>query len=376
MHIALLDPGLNDCAGHHLDLDRKIVGELKSRGHRVSVFAHGKIDAQAVALLDGADSVTPLFRTSPYRNPALIEPNLINATFDPLSGGLAHFIDGAAIIAQDLKAVRDFDLWLWPSFYASHLLACADSSPSARISACIHVEPSFESAMGQSFWRYAFTRALAVNLQLRAGVHTPELAAAYSTLCPELPTQLWPIFVDGIAAPHGRNQMHTIGFFGQQKRHEKGYNLISPLVTKLLEYGYQVVVQDSGCSFQPSDHDRLEILGRVEDIGQHIRGCDLIAVPYHPEAYRFKGSGIVWEAIANGVPVVVPEKSSLGNLIATLGCGRQFGEFSTEAVLTAIRMVHAEYSVIGTLAQAAAQRWAGVHGIRRFVDCLISGAHC
>lgn len=143
MDIALLDPGLQNSAGHHLDLDLAIITELKRRGHRVSVFAHQKLDARAGDLLKSADRVIPLFRVTPYRTPALIEPELVPRFFDPLAGSLSLFIDGAKAVAEDLRTVKDFDLWLWPSLFASHLLACADASPPTLVSGCIHVEPEF-----------------------------------------------------------------------------------------------------------------------------------------------------------------------------------------------------------------------------------------
>ncbi|MCK9202613.1 MAG: glycosyltransferase [Gallionella sp.] len=372
MDIALLDPGLHSSAGHHLDLDIKIVRELKQRGHRVSVFAHKKLDARAADQLKSADRVTPLFRVTPYRTPVLIEPGLVPAFFDPLSGSLSLFIDGAKAVAEDLGAVKGFDLWLWPSLFASHLLACADASPATRVSGCIHVEPEFNLKNGQTFWRYAFSRAMDVGLPFNAGILTPELASAYATVCPEFPPQLWPCFFDGVVPPQQRNKMTRIGFFGHQQRQEKGYNLISPIVAKLLESGYQVLLQDSGGSISPSTHERLEVLGHVEDLGQQIRRCDLVVAPYHPAAYRIRGSGIVWEALANGIPLVVPDQTSPGNLIAALGCGRLFGEFSTESILDAIRTVHADYRVVSSLAHVAAQRWADHQGISRFVDQLLS----
>lgn len=372
MDIALLDPGLHNATGHHLDLDLEIVRELKSRGHRVSVFAHQKLDALAANLLQSADGVTPLFRVSPYRDAALIEPELVPAFFDPISGSVSFFIDGAKSVAEDLKTVKGFDLWLWPTLFASHLLACAEASPATPVSGCIHFEPELTLLNGQAFWRYAFSRTMDAGLPLNAGVTTAELAAVYATVCPESPPQLWPIFFDGVVPPPQRSKMARIGFFGQQKRKEKGYNLISPVAAKLLEYGYQVLVHDSGGSFPPSTHERLEVIGRIEDLGQQIRRCDLIVVPYYPQGYRIKGSGIVWEAIANGIPVVAPDKTSPGNLIAALGCGRLFGEFSTESILDAIRIVHAEYRVVSSLAHVAAQRWAGHQGIRPFVDRLLS----
>jgi glycosyltransferase involved in cell wall biosynthesis len=95
-------------------------------------------------------------------------------------------------------------------------------------------------------------------------------------------------------------------------------------------------------------------------------------VPYQPQGYRIKASGIVWEAIANGTPLVAPDKTAPGNLIASLGCGRLFGEPSTESILGAIRTVHADYRIVSSLAHVAARRWADRHGIQPFVDRLLS----
>lgn len=220
MDIALLDPDLHTSAGHHLDVDLKILREVKRRGHRVSVFAHQKLDTRTADLLRSADRVSPLFRVSAYGSPSLTEPSLFPAFFDPLSGSLAHFIDGAKAIAEDPETLKDFDLWLWPSLSASRLPACADASPATRTSGCIHVEPDFGMQVGSTFWRYAFCRAMDA----------------------ELATGLWPFFVYGVAAPAPRNGTARIGFLGRRQRHEKGCNPISPIVAKLLE---QALVKDA-----------------------------------------------------------------------------------------------------------------------------------
>ena len=136
--------------------------------------------------------------------------------------------------------------------------------------------------------------------------------------------------------------------------------------------GVVIVLQDSSGLIQPGTQEGLEILGHVEDLGEQIRRCDLVVVPYHEDAYRIRGSAIVWEAIANGVPLVAPDRTSSGNLIAALGCGRLFGEFSTESIVNTIRLVHAQYRVASSLAQVAARRWSDHHGIRRYVDRLLA----
>jgi len=50
----------------------------------------------------------------------------------------------------------------------------------------------------------------------------------------------------------------------------------------------------------------------------------LFVAPYKPDWYRYNMAGIVMESLCCGVPIVAPEGSSPGNLVASLGAGTTF----------------------------------------------------
>jgi glycosyltransferase involved in cell wall biosynthesis len=316
--------------------------------------------------------VHPHFRVPTYREPGLMDRSMLEKAFDPRAGLMFQFIDGARLLAEDMDRIGSFDAWIWPSLNPAQLLACARAQSPRPVAGCIHTEPGFDSPADGTFWRYAFVTAIDAGLEFRSGALTPELALAYTMICPEAPTRQLPSYFDAAAEICPRSGLQRIGFFGHQQRGEKGHGLLSVIIPKLLDQGYQVLLHDSSAMPLSGKHERLEVLGYEEDLGIQMRRCDLIVVPYQAESYRQRGSGIVWEAIANGIPLVAPERTAPGHLIGALGCGCLFGEASVDAILGAIRQAHAVYTTLAIQATTANRRWAEAQGIGPFIDRLLS----
>jgi hypothetical protein len=173
MRISLLDPGLISLSGHHLDWDLRIVDELTSLGHRVEVFASNRVKPKVVALFSGRARLSPLFRFYPYTDPGEI---------DPIAGEVSVFLDGAALLVEDLRRIDECDLWFWPSLFAPQLHACSLVGRAPKIAGCIHIAPGFGAVTGAMWWRYAFLSAKRINLRANIGVTGPLLQKAYASL--------------------------------------------------------------------------------------------------------------------------------------------------------------------------------------------------
>lgn len=362
MIINLIDPALRLTAGHHLDLGLGVVRELHRAGHDVHVYCHAGISADAAGIVAAHAPLTPAFSVTPYADE-------YGATrwHDQLStfSAIAH------TVADDLHRVRRADAWLWPSIFASQAYACALANPGVPIAGCVHVEPEYMSSAGPDLWRHALAEAARAGAQVGLGAFEQMLCDQYRLLTPTGKFAKLPIPYDRCRVRDPRARMTTVGFFGAQ-RDEKGVFLIQNLVPALLDSGLNIVLHDSsGGSSGSSDARFRMIFGYVEDLAVEIASCDLVVTPYNPEAYRTKGSAIVWSALANGVPVVAPRDTASGALIEQSGAGTTFGEYSAPSVLAAVLEARNNYPAIAQRAREASDRWVKEHGNQHYVDAML-----
>jgi glycosyltransferase involved in cell wall biosynthesis len=361
MIINLLDPGLLQIEGHHLEWDRRIAAELIAQGHELTVYSHVGITPEVCAKFPDPIKLVPLFRNYSYFDPLKL---------DPVAGELLGFLDVAAMLAQDLRATAKADLWLWPSLFQAQLYACALIKPDAPIAGCIHVEPGFRSSQVGAYWKYAFIKARQAGLRMNLGVSGPILQEEYCELVGNRQfVKSLPLPVPGCPGGAPRPGLKTVGFFGHQ-RQEKGAELVPLLVSMLLREGYQVVLHDSGNAFGGERIPGLTRLGYVPDLAAEIAKCDLVVVPYEAESYRCRESSIVWEAMASGVPVVVPYGTAPALRVLTSGAGRVFHFPTVDSIYSAITEAKANYEQIASGAYQASQQWHQTHGTEKLVQAL------
>lgn len=364
MLINILDPGLSIVGGHHLEWDMSIAAELVAQGHEVTVYSHIGIVPDARAAFDRRIELQPLFRNHAYVHPLQL---------DAVAGELVWFVDIAMLLAEDLRAVAQADLWLWPSLFQAQLYACALLKSGPSISGCIHTEPTFMSSQGKAFWRYAFIKASQAGLKMNLGVPGPVLQQEYGELFGNNQlVQLLPLPNRGCPAYGPRTGLKTIGFFGHQ-RPEKGAQLAPPLVSILLQEGYQVVVHDSGNLFGSATAPGLTRIGYVPDLAAEIAKCDLAVLPYDANAYRSRESAIVWDALASGIPVVVPNGTAPALRVLTSGAGKVFHFPTVDSIHRAIVEAKMDYPQIAAAAFRASQQWARTEGVAKLANALTTG---
>lgn len=339
-----------------------MVRELAARGIETNVYSHVQVSAQVRAAVTESAQLTPLFRISPYWDWSKI---------DRLSGELTSFLDGAVTLAEDLTRVEKAEFWIWPSIFAPQLYACALAKPSVPLSGCIHVEPTFMAPNGRMWWRYAFLKAREAGLLLNIGAHVPALEQEYSPLTSDGRISRFPVAHDGAPSGVCKAELRRIGFFGYQ-RPEKGAGLLPSIVPQLLRDGHEVIVQDSGEFVRAIPMQGLTVLPYVPSLADEIAKCDLIVAPYDPAAYRTKGSGIVWDSLASGVPVIAPAGTAIGSLVQSTGAGVLFGSLEPSDVYRAILEARRDFGRISEAALNASLEWSGRHGIKHFVSAMLA----
>jgi hypothetical protein len=195
----------------------------------------------------------------------------------------------------------------------------------------------------------------------------------------------WPIVSRVQRSRTGKRPL-TISILGAQ-RPGKGYRLVPEIAESLLRdhTGIRLLIHNASPHRMPEIQQRLrDLAGRNErlELNKHNvtpDGCcrlldssDLIVCPYDPAPYLSAHSGIVAEALGNGIPVVVPAGTILESMLEEHGYpGAAFDTLSTESVGSAVTSAIHRYDALLHAAQAAAMKWRQTHGPSHIVDKVL-----
>jgi hypothetical protein len=204
-----------------------------------------------------------------------------------------------------------------------------------------------------------------------------------------LPIQTMPAIYKGLREPRLRERdvdgLITIAFLGYQ-RIDKGYHLVPEIVRDLLEQPLKFLIHDSGRIDFPAISQQLRALASenprvafVEKPGDQfywqdlLDHSDLIVLPYEPNQYHRRGSGVATEAVSQGIPMVVPSGSTMETLaIRYQGCATTFPTWDFRAVALAIERAAANFEILAKQAEAGAGEWRLNNGVALVVDRVLN----
>jgi hypothetical protein len=106
---------------------------------------------------------------------------------------------------------------------------------------------------------------------------------------------------------------------------------------------------------------------------QLLEQSDLVLCPYHAQIYVAGFSAVLNEAMANGIPTVVPAGTTMETLLQDCGGpGAVFEQFDPASIVAATSLVLDRFDHFATLAYEAACRWPETRGPARLVDELLA----
>jgi hypothetical protein len=368
MKINLLDPGLLRIGGHHHDWDHRIANLLVSRGHDVIVYANAYAADDVTVAFDAAVRVEKLFRLNPYALPD---------QFDPVCGEIERQLLGRQLVGADLRKVADADLWFWPTLFSHQLLAIPAMKTRAAISLCRYMPPQngvdVHFAEPGVWWRLAAKNLRLMKSDIRViGACESEGLNAFMPYIGNLDPVRLPVPIDG--TPRRRAALETIGLFGSQPRDEHGSSLFGGLIERALKADFKVVTQAvAAVPAGMRTHPGLTLLDNAGEFAPKLERCDLLVAPYQWHRYVGRGSGIIWQAIASGVPCVAPEGASLSRVMARSGSASLFSQLTLDGVFAAILRARENYPALAEAAFRAAGEWRETNGLARFVDAMVHG---
>ncbi len=359
MQIALLDPSLRMLEGHFTDLDLRLAMLMAGAGHDVKVYARA----------DAPESLDRLFAAAGIGFGKLfpVPPAAWSARGFDAEERIRRI---AAASCATIDGLHPFDLAIWPSASAAHALGYALSASNAPAAFGIFEHPMTTSASSPATLAEAQSVLAARGVTTSWGFYVEDFIPIWRTiLAPDTPRRLpYPT----VAIPPRRPEAGPlrIGLIGAQ-RDERLIGLTIPLAEALLAAGHHVILQDSSGNLPDFAHERVTRHGFLADLSPVFAACDLILWPAIPRNYMGRPSGLVAEAIACGIPLVMSAGCYPAQMAAEHGCAVFFQRNGIEDVMAAIARA---VSGIEALRRQAAERatvWNRANGIVRLADAFL-----
>jgi glycosyltransferase involved in cell wall biosynthesis len=348
--IAIIDPGLIQSGGHHFEINRFLCAHLSEYGYDCSLFAH--LDFRAPTGSDNPLKVTSLFRLQPY----IVSASPYHRLNDHQRFTL-YEIGRIEVLNLLVKLADKYERFIIPTAFHYMLQAVADFRALGflnPVDAVFHTFPN-EAQSGSSEVNRPLLKAsieALTEVPRNVRIHTFETEIQLSIeqfirkgfLCVEKA----PIPHNGAIRTKENKFISTITIAGHVGRKEKGIQYLSQISRLAEQLNLTLVIQDSTPNSVVKSLDLAKgtkFFGYVDDFPNFIADQDLVVLPYERDFYRYSGSGVAWEAIASGIPLLCPIGTNPSITSREYGCGSFFTSGDFESFSTALRLVVENYAL-------------------------------
>jgi len=298
---------------------------------------------------------------------------------------LVHAIRIRTVVRRALRLHRPTHILITTSF-TTDLLGLAATPPSVRVIAFVHGQP-IDSTMarfalrrfaGSSSgkaprWITCFSEDMRVPF-LQAGALSAKVVAAPAA---------W-MTVDHAEAD--RTPDAPVMFAGEARR-EKGFDLFVEAIPRLLESGPVRLQTYNLTGVDDATRERIDRLARSadkrltliesrvsdEEYDRLLSTASMIVLPYDPAAYPYgRISGILSEAWAAGVPVVVSDGWWASPIVREHGGGAVFDYGDIDSLVRAIATVRSDPSGMRARARAGHDAMLAAQGPDAFARFVLA----
>lgn len=390
MKALIIDPAVHSMGGHHYNAVQRLQDELRKLGVDAPCLGSAYADRRVTQELGS----TPTFSRSVYGRSYAAPGEFaesVAATSRELSQAMRRLRGTpdllilpccdqvlAASLAHHLKSIRfgprpHLLLWL---LYGPHHLRPTDHPESAALKdEAARAFAGLKAAVGDA-------------ARIRIFCETSALADFYrGVIGLEVGVMPGPGLVAHARAMRSAASRPIVSCIGFANR-PKGYRLLPEAVRHVLQHHGEVrfmihgVVGGSDAEADRPLFDRLADMGARVMVRQNVLSpqeylawlsqADLLLLPYDPEVYRSRGSGVFSDARAIGIPVVATEGCAFARPAFDQGWGVAFEEYSGTGLATAILTALARLDDLATRASQAAHQ---VHdGLGRVLQTTLESA--
>ena len=369
MKALIIDPAVHSLGGHHFNAVQRLQGELAGLGVAAPCLGSAYADRRVVEEL----ACTPTFTRSVYGRSY--------AT----SGEFADSVEETGRqLAEAMRRAGTPDLIILPCCDQVSAMALARqlkrswSRPRPRILLWLlygphHLKtPDAASAELNGEARAAFAELAANAAGVEAYCETPAMADFCRGLVPfevgVVPGPGLPARARAIRPAGGPPVVSCIGFANRAK----GYRLLQQALPHVLDRHRDVrfmihgIVKGSDAEADQPMFDRLAGLGGRVEVRQEaltsdeylarLAETDLLLLPYDPDVYRRRGSGVFTDAHHVGIPVVAPKDCAFARPAFDDGWGVAMKEYDGKSLGIAVLEALERLAPLGARATEAAGR--------------------
>ncbi|MFG1205004.1 glycosyltransferase [Xanthobacter aminoxidans] len=408
--VIFLDGGLNALGGHSYSLVKKVGAAVAARGHRVRIFGMRTMDREIADEL----GAVPHFSASLY---ASIHPTKWELTKYRFGGALrlqharSHLLR-ERISAERLNAGFRADLEALPADVLARgtlvvlpnvmqnqimgVVQALSALPEARrprVVCQLMFAPDWipwrrSGQLGPGIYKQAF--ALARPLMGRClvfGTENAAIADLYREGYGIDPIRL-PVPFGNVERARPVPERPVFGFFGVSKN-DKGFHLLPEAISLCREQGlaadFVVQVQRSGCEAETAAAEQalraltyVRLIDRVltdEEFAAESLNVDAMLLPYDPQVFGMRGSGIFTQSAAAGRPVVAAAGTFAGTSVASGEAeGEVFAPYDAATFAGAILRLAGRLRDSHARAAQLAGRFAQATSAEAYVDALLAQA--
>ena len=393
MALVILDPNLEGPAGHHLAYDLAIAREARARGEAVTIVANRRFpgtEAEGVRVLPHFTATTYAVE---HQDPVTGAADDWRHFNDLLQADLALLPRGetppdAAVLVPTVTEnhlagfvgwMKSFDPIEAPLFLI-HLMF--PSGVTVDAGGAMVVEDPLRALFYRLAERAAREAGPEVHLFASGGQHAAEFGALFGRAVPPHPLPIRPEPSPARQAPARRALV-----FAGDARIDKGVALLPALIPRLAAahpdwtfvahvngaaaWGEAKAAAEAVAALAGTRPNVEVAAGRLspEDYLALARGVDVALFPYDPALCRRKSSGVLWEAVSLGTPVVVPEGTWLENEARHWGAGHVASAgHDAAAIAEAFAAALPRIDALAAQSAEAGKRYRAANGAAALID--------
>ncbi len=393
--IHFIQHGLRDCHSHFYGETLGFLQAARELNVGLQVWTHAKCEPEILAACN-AKAVFPL------QTDGVLD-------LDPVSAELSSYIVGATAFAGILSKYLTTDIsavdWVFVAYasqneaYALALwLQTLPSGKRPQVALFCHrpelkwnIGPQREKmSANASFWRFAALIFEKIGIKDRVHVFAPDARLAnVLAMASGLQVQ-----TTGIATPYFLTpeqvlevpKKFDIGLIGEF-RSERGSDLVPDLMVELDQQrpGMRYVLQLRTANETGKVRRRLADKGFAGELllvpstmlepaefARLIPQMRLMVLPYFPDRYRMRSSGVLSECIAYATPCVVPVDTWLGDQVQSgAAAGVVFAEWTSQAICAATLNALDQLNALSDSAKEKMQPWRQQNCARAMLERLV-----
>lgn len=400
----LIDHSIVDSTGHHLEYARRVLGAAKKAGYRTVLAANIRSDNVKCNEVDCIESV---FTNNYWKNqsvrPFQLLTNYMAEDFaiTRVNSRSAQFAKELNILIKRINANQDDYIFI-PTLGETELLGIAIYSeldeaealnwhllfrrdwprPTGVLDIKTFIKRKY--AM-ETFKKYANEFLKGVSYFY---TDTEDLSDEYNRQCPQTFHTLPIPLDDYVDLKKCKSKGPLVISYLGDAREEKGVHLLPNIIREIRKSGFckAKVRFRIQANFPLTGNTKIAIHAKKELIGQQDDGVevlegpfdtdtyhsmvttsDIILIPYNPDQYKARSSGIFAEALAAGVPTVFP----LGTWMEKWHQGSGSMGFNTiDEISIVLKRLLESYKECELKSNIFSRDWRERHSARRLISIL------